>query len=330
MKAHVQWFLQLWMVTNTHVLCTPMQSKILCQKKTKGTISRERRLKQKWASRWTENPKGRSRQKLETKITIILIGWNPKRAIYAKVKDHDKVTTSVRHDPLGASSYQKTPNPKHLQTWNKGYVHQSGTVHLGHPVIKRHPIQNIYKLETGEMRISQARSIWGIQLSENLKVWSICNSKTRNRGNSKLLGRITVIVFNVPSPYIYHFPKLLKKKSVEPRHWQVTTQFTKFEPVPIYLELSFILHTKFLFFDGNTWSKNFQNTKTFFTSFEKVWTTNTHSLNSWVIGSVHPHPPRERLHSGRETWLGTVERTSALSKMQSYKKIIEENHQKAR
>jgi len=57
------------------------------------------------------------------------------------------------------------------------------------------------------MCISQARSIWGIQLSENLKFRSVYNSKTRNRGNSKLLGRITVIVFNVPSPYICHFSK---------------------------------------------------------------------------------------------------------------------------
>jgi len=284
MKAHVQWFLQLWMVTNTHVLCTPMQSKILCQKKTKGTISRERRLKQKWASRWTENPKGRSRQKLETKITIILIGWNPKRAIYAKVKDHDKVTTSVRHDPLGASSYQKTPNPKHLQTWNKGYVHQSGTVHLGHPVIKRHPIQNIYKLETGEMRISQARSIWGIQLSENLKVWSICNSKTRNRGNSKLLGRITVIVFNVPSPYIYHFPKLLKIRGATPfagyhsihQIWACANLFGTL----IYstYKISSILRWQYL-----KQKKKNSKYKNFSYIFWKVWTTNTPSLNSWVV-----------------------------------------------
>ena len=33
---------------------------------------------------------------------------------------------------------------------------------------------------------------------------------TRNRGNSKLLGRITVIVFNVPFPYTYHFPNFFK------------------------------------------------------------------------------------------------------------------------
>jgi len=50
--------------------------------------------------------KGRSRQKLETRTKmIILIDWRPERAIYAKVKDHDKVTASVRHNPLGASSY---------------------------------------------------------------------------------------------------------------------------------------------------------------------------------------------------------------------------------
>jgi len=43
---------------------------ILCQKK-KSSISRKRRLRQKWASRWTENPKGRSKQKLETKKIYI-------------------------------------------------------------------------------------------------------------------------------------------------------------------------------------------------------------------------------------------------------------------
>jgi len=46
---------------------------------------------------------------------IILIGRKPERAIYAKVKDHDKVTASVKHDPLGASNYQKTSDSKHPQ-----------------------------------------------------------------------------------------------------------------------------------------------------------------------------------------------------------------------
>jgi len=35
---------------------------------------------------------------------------------------------------------------------------------------------------------------------------------------------------------------------MEPRHWQTTTQLIKFEPMPIYLEISFILFAKFLLF----------------------------------------------------------------------------------
>jgi len=38
------------------------------------------------------------------------------------------------------------------------------------------------------------------------------------------------------------------QRSVEPRHWQATTQLIKFEHVPIYLEFSFILFAKFLLF----------------------------------------------------------------------------------
>ena len=128
---------------------------------------------------------------------------------------------------------------------------RSDTINLGHSVIRR-PL-----------------------------IWSICKWKTRNRGNSKLLGRIVVIVFNVPFPYIYHFPNF--SKSVEPCHLRVTTQFIKFEPVPIYLELTYSIWKISSVFDGNTWSKKFsKNTKLFFYIFWKVRTTNTLSLNSWV------------------------------------------------
>jgi len=43
--------------------------------------------------------------------------------------------------------------------------------------------------------------------------------------------------------YLSHIFTILQnfQKSVEPRYWQVTTEFIKFELVPIYLELSFIL-----------------------------------------------------------------------------------------
>jgi len=110
---------------------------------------------------------------------------------------------------------------------------RSDTVHLGHPIIKTPLIR------------------------------SICKSKTRNWGNSKLLGRLVITVFNVPFPYIYHFPNF--SKSVESCPWQATTQFSKFEPVPIYLELSFILFAKFLLFlMAKLEAKNLQNTKLFY------------------------------------------------------------------
>jgi len=93
---------------------------------------------------------------------------------------------------------------------------RSDTVHLGHPAIKRPLIRSVYK-------------------------W-----KTRDWGNSKLLGRITVILFNVP-PHIFTIFQIFQR-SVESCPWQATTQVIKFEPVPIYLELSFILFANFLLF----------------------------------------------------------------------------------
>jgi len=120
----------------------------------------------------------------------ILIGWNPKRAIYAKVRDHDKVTASVRHDPLGASSYQKTSDSKHL------YIKDA---------------------KQGQFKVVRENSGYCVQCT-----------------------------------------------------------------FPIYLEFSFILFTKFLLFlMAILEAKNFK-IQNFFTSFEKVWTTNTLSLNSWV------------------------------------------------
>jgi len=51
---------------------------------------------------------------------------------------------------------------------------------------------------------------------------------------------------------------------------------------------------------------------------------NRHTLFELVSRrNIHQHPPRERLHSGGETWLSIVERTSASSKMQSQSKNTE-------
>jgi len=237
-----------------------------------------------WKPKWAVQAKIRDKQK----FTIILIGWNPKRAIYAKVKDHDKVTTSVRHGPLGASRYQKTPNLKHLQIKN----------------LKQGLCASIRHDPLGASSDQKTSNLRRLQLKDS------------KRGQFKVVRENNSYSVQCTLPIYLPFSKNFQR-SGEPRHWQVTTQFIKFEPVPIYLELSFILHTKFLlFFDGNTWIKNFQNTKTFLHLLKSV--NDKHTFFEFMSsGSIHQHPPRERLHSGRETWLGTVERTSALSKMQS-------------
>ena len=136
------------------------------------------------------------------------MGWNPKRAIYAKVKDHDKVTASVRHDPLGASSYQKISDSKRLQ---------------------------IKDSEQGQFKVVRENNGYCVQCT-----------------------------FPLYLPFSKNF-----QRSVEPCHWQVTTQFIQFEHVPIYLELSFILFAGFLlFFWWQYLKQNFQNTN-LFTFFEK-------------------------------------------------------------
>ena len=189
-----------------------MQSRNTLSKiKARWVANLKKRLRQKWVSRWTKNPKGQSRKKLETWIKIIiLIDWKPERSIYAKIKDHDKVTASIRH-----------------------------TIDLGHPAIKRPSI------------------------------WSICRSKTRNRENSKLSGRITVIMFNVPFTYTYHFPNFSKIHGATPLagHHSIHQIWACAHLFGILI---------YSIFDGNTWSKNFQNT-IFFTSFKKC-EQQTHSL----------------------------------------------------
>ncbi|KEH15622.1 transmembrane protein, putative [Medicago truncatula] len=122
--------------------------------------------------------------------------------------------------------------------------------------------------------------------------------------------------------------KLAKSLSPTPSGWSsntsfclwtgVTTQFIKFEPVPTYLELSFILFciiSSIAILKSKKISKITK--KLFFYIFLKS-VNNKHILFELVSRwSIHRHPSRERLYSERETWLSIVERTSVLSKMQS-------------
>jgi len=68
---------------------------VLCRKKRKKkklakSKTRKGGLSQKWASRWIENPKGRSRQKLGAYKNIFPVDWKPERAIQAKDRDLQK------------------------------------------------------------------------------------------------------------------------------------------------------------------------------------------------------------------------------------------------
>jgi len=179
------------------------------------------------------------------------MGWNPKRAIYAKVKDHDKVTASVRYNPLGASSYQKTSDSKHVQ---------------------------IKDSKQGQFKVVRENNGYRVQCT---------------------------------FPIYLPFSKKIRR-SVEPCHRQVTTQFIKFELVPIYLEFSFILFAWFLLFLMAILEAKIFKIQNFFLHLLKS-VNNKHAfselMSSW---RVHQHPIQERLHSWREMWLSTME-----SKMQS-------------
>jgi len=156
------------------------------------------------------------RDKKKNNNIIILIGWNPKRAVFAKVKDHDKVTASVRHDPLGSSSYQKTSDSKHLQ---------------------------IKDSEQGQFKVVRKNNGYCVQCT---------------------------------FPYIYYFPKFSKIRGATP--------LAGYHPIHqvwacahLFGTLIYSIFIISSVFDGNTWSKNFQNTKLSFTSFEKC-EQQTHSL----------------------------------------------------
>ena len=141
---------------------------------------------------------------------------------------------------------------------------------------------------------------------------------TRNKGNSKLLGKITVICVQCTLPIYLPFSKIFKDP------WshaigRLPPNSSNLSLCPfIWNSHLFYLHNFFLFLmailEANFF---FQNTKLFYILLKSV--NNKHIffelMSSW---SVHQHSPWERLHSGKETWLSTMERTCALSKMQSW------------
>jgi len=175
---------------------------------------------------------------------------------------------------------------------------RSGTVHLGHPVIKRPLVQSIGKSK---------------------------QIKDPKQGQFKVVRENNGYFVQCTSPYIYHFPNFPKISGAMPlaghysihQIWACAHLFG----TPVYS-----IYTISSIFDDNTWSKNFKM-RTFFFFLKSVNSKHTlfELMSRW---SVHQHPPRERLHPGRETWLRTVERTSASSKMQSQSKNTKKKYKK--
>jgi len=79
--------------------------------------------------------------------------------------------------------------------------------------------------------------------------------------------------------YLSHILTIFQKiqRSVESRHWQVTTPIRQiWACAHLFGTLIYSICIISSIFDGNTWSKKFQNTKLFLQ-------TNTPSLNSRVV-----------------------------------------------
>jgi hypothetical protein len=142
--------------------------------------------------------------------------------------------------------------------------------------------------------------------------------KDSKQGHSKLLGRITVIVFNVSFQIFIIFQFFSKIHGATPlagHHstHQIWACAQLFGTLIYYIcKISSIFWWQYL-------KQNFQNTIFFLHLLKSV--NNKHTLFELVSSrSVHQHPPRERLHSERETWLSTMKRTSASNKMLSQSK----------
>ena len=168
---------------------------------------------------------------------------------------------------------------------------QLGTVNLGHPVIGRPLIQSICKSKQikdpklGQFKVVRENSGYGVQCTLPI-----------------------------------YLPFSNFSKSVGPRPWRVTTLSIFFEPVSIYLELSLILFATFLQFLMAILEAKKKFSKKIYKTFLRLLKSvnNKHTLLELMSRrNVHHHPPQERLHSGRETWLSVTEKASALSKMQS-------------
>jgi len=161
------------------------------------------------------------------------------------------------------------------------------------------------------MCISQARSTWGIQLSEDLRFKTSADQRL-GTGAVQSCWENSGYCVQCTLPITFTIFQNFQKKSVEPCHWQVTTQFIKFKPVPIYWELSFILLIKFLLFLMAILEAKIFKIQNFFTSFEKseqqthlLWTHEyLERTSTFASRTVTPQKRNMAKHYGEDLHFG--------------------------
>jgi len=178
----------------------------------------------------------------------VSVDWKPGRAVQAKIRDKKKRYTIIL---IGW-------NPKRV-IYAKVKDHDKVTASVRH-----NPLGASNYHKTSDSKRPQIKD------SEQGQFKVV-------RENS---GYCVQYTFPIYLPFSKNF-----QRSVEPRYWRVTTQFIKFELVPIYLELSFILFAWFLLFLMAILEAKIFKVQNLFYILWKVRTTNAPSLNSWVVGA---------------------------------------------
>ena len=212
----------------------------------------------------------------------VSVDWKPERAVQAKIRDMNK------------NDY-----PDRLKT-RKGRSMQK------------------LRIMTSNC-ISQHSPLGASSRQKNLRFEASADQRL-GTGAFKVVREYNGYCVQCTFQYIYHFPNFSKIRGAMPLagHHSIHQIWAC---AHLFGTLIYSICKISSIFDGNTWSKNFQNTKLFLHLLKSV--NNKHTLfelvSSW---SVHQHAPWERLHSERETWLRTMERTSAFARRSHIQKKI--------
>ena len=190
----------------------------------------------------------------------VLVDWKPERAVQAKIRDTKKIIILIGRNPK-REIYAKIKDHNKVPT---SFIH--------------HPLGASRHQKTSD--------------SKRLQI------KDSEQGQFKVVRENSGYCVQCTSPIYLPFSKFFQR-SVEPCHWQVTTQLIKFELVPIYLKFSFIQFTKFLLFLVLILkAKKFKKSLKKILSFE-MHKQQVHFLWTYEYLNMHQHLFQGHLNSAR-------------------------------